>query len=97
MAIHSIEINRFKSIRKAQITLNPINILIGSNGVGKSNFIGFFKLINEIYEQRLKSFAQKSGNIDSLLYFGRKISSELGGAIDFKDENDKFFTIYSEI
>ena len=49
-----IKIEGYKSIRKLELELEPINILIGSNGVGKSNFISFFKLVNNIYEQRLK-------------------------------------------
>lgn len=34
-----IQINGFKSIRECSIDLKPINVLIGSNGAGKSNFI----------------------------------------------------------
>ncbi|MFQ7085553.1 AAA family ATPase [Bacteroides intestinalis] len=34
-----IFIENYKSIRNAKIKLNNLNVLIGSNGVGKSNFI----------------------------------------------------------
>lgn len=37
--INRIKIENFKSIQKLAIRLRPINILIGANGVGKSNFI----------------------------------------------------------
>ena len=37
-----IQINGFKSIRECSIDLKPINVLIGSNGAGKSNFIFCF-------------------------------------------------------
>ena len=41
-------IDGYKSIQHTDVELRPINILIGSNGVGKTNFISFFKLINII-------------------------------------------------
>lgn len=36
----------YKSIAQCDITLGSLNILIGANGAGKSNLIGFFKLIS---------------------------------------------------
>ena len=42
--IDYIEIQGFKSIKKLELPMKSINILIGSNGAGKSNFISFFKL-----------------------------------------------------
>jgi predicted ATPase len=45
--INKIQIENFKSIQKMDLELRPINVLIGANGVGKSNFIGFFKFVEE--------------------------------------------------
>ncbi len=73
--ISRIKIENFKSIKHLDIRLRPINILIGANGVGKSNFIEIFKLLNQIYEQRLQEYI--GNDIDSLLYFGRKKSDFL--------------------
>jgi predicted ATPase len=81
--LSKIKIKGFKSIRELDLELKPINILIGANGVGKSNFISFFKLINNIYEQRLQQYSLKSG-INNLLYFGRKNTSLIEGYLDFK-------------
>jgi len=80
--IENIKIEGYKSIRKLDLELKPINILIGSNGVGKSNFISFFKLISNIYEQRLQQYSLKSG-IDNLLYYGRKNTKEIKGYLSF--------------
>ncbi|ADF54984.1 MAG: ATPase [Zunongwangia sp.] len=77
-----IKIEGYKSIRKLELELEPINILIGSNGVGKSNFISFFKLVNNIYEQRLKQYSLKNG-ADNLLYFGRKNTKNIKGYLNF--------------
>jgi predicted ATPase len=60
---------------------------LAPNGVGKSNFISFFKLLNSIYEQRLRNFVADNGYEDRMLYFGRKKSKFLAGGIIFKPDN----------
>ena len=90
--IENILIQNYKSIRDLRLELKPLNILIGSNGVGKSNFISFFQLANSIFEQRLQSFVLERG-IDNLLYFGRKKSGEINGLVDFNNTNAFFFSI----
>src|SRR5690606_16951357 len=74
--LQNIKIEGFKSIKKLDLKLSPINLLIGSNGVGKSNFISFFKLVNNIYEERLQQYSLKSG-VDNLLHYGRKNTYEI--------------------
>jgi predicted ATPase len=85
MPISSIYIENYKSIRDSgPIDIGSINVLIGPNGVGKSNFISFFKLLNSIYEQRLRTFVANNGYEDRMLYFGRRTSKFLAGGIIFK-------------
>lgn len=36
-----VEIKGYKSFKELKLDLLPINILIGSNGSGKSNFLSF--------------------------------------------------------
>ncbi|GAB4181551.1 MAG: hypothetical protein Fur006_16690 [Coleofasciculaceae cyanobacterium] len=43
--LKKIQIKGYKSIKNMELELAPINILIGANGTGKSNFISFFKLL----------------------------------------------------
>lgn len=93
--LHNIKIKGYKSIRALDLKLNPINILIGSNGVGKSNFISFFKLLNNIYEQRLQQYSLKSG-IDNLLYYGRKNTTEITAYLDFGNNAYEFVLYPSE-
>lgn len=88
MPIDRIHIKNFKSIRDSgDIRIMPINILIGANGVGKSNFISFFKMLNSISKERLSFYVANNGYENSLLYFGRKKSKSLEGSIVFKPEN----------
>lgn len=87
MPIDRIRIKNFKSIRDSgDISIKPINILIGANGVGKSNFISFFKMLNSISKKRLGFYVADSGYENSLLYFGRKKSKFIEGNIIFKPE-----------
>jgi predicted ATPase len=71
-----IRVRGFKSIREADVKLNALNILIGANGAGKSNFISLFRLLNEIMEQRLQVYSGAAGS-DALLYFGSKTTSAI--------------------
>lgn len=85
MPIDRVRIVNFKSIRDSgEVKIRPINILIGSNGVGKSNFINYFKLLNSIYKQRLSKFVADNGYENRILHFGRKTSKYLAGSIIFK-------------
>lgn len=80
--LQNIRIEGFRSIKSLDLKLTPINLLIGSNGVGKSNFISFFKLVNNLFEQRLQQFSLKSG-VDNLLHYGRKNTAQIMGHLDF--------------
>lgn len=87
MPIDRIYIKNFKSIRDSgEIAIKSINILIGANGVGKSNFISFFKMLNNISKKRLGFYVAENGYENSLLHFGRKKSQAIEGGIVFRPE-----------
>lgn len=90
--INNIHIEGYKSIKKLDLDLGAINVLIGSNGVGKSNFISFFKLVNNLYEQRLENYTLKKG-AESLLYFGSKITEYILGRLEFNNTNAYIFQL----
>lgn len=91
--INRIEIENFKSIREMNLELKPINILIGANGAGKSNFIGFFKLLKNMYDRNLPNYTIEEGGADDILHFGLKCSEHLRGDIEFNHTNSYFFTL----
>ena len=82
--LNKVTIDGYKSIHHADLELRPINILIGSNGVGKTNFISFFRLINIIYEQRLHNYTMQN-SAERLFHYGRKQTKELKGYLKFGD------------
>jgi predicted ATPase len=90
MKINTITIENYKSINKLdKLPLTNLNILVGSNGAGKSNFISFFKLLNKMIEKQLKPYSIEQG-IESLLYFGLKHSKWIFGEIDFENHKYRF-------
>lgn len=84
--IERIIIENYKSIRMLDLSLGPINLLIGANGAGKSNFISFFQVVNRIYEGKIKEYSLKKG-VNNLLHQGLKHSDYIKGLLDFENVN----------
>jgi predicted ATPase len=85
-AIDSITIRGFKSIASIEsLRLAPINILIGANGSGKSNFIGVFAFLSAIRQGRLREYVLKSGGADKILHFGSKIIETIRICLSFQN------------
>jgi len=80
----------YKSIAECEIKLGRLNVLIGANGAGKSNFIGFFRLINRILDQQLQVAVSDAGGPDALLHFGRKKTEELNAELYFGNNGYRF-------
>jgi predicted ATPase len=80
-----IEIQGFKSIKYAKVELGPINILIGSNGAGKSNFLSFFEFLNRLYERKLSEYIALRGGEEKLLHKGSAITNQISFKTEFKD------------
>ena len=83
--IKTIVIKGYKSIKEQTVDLLPINILIGGNGIGKSNFISIFTLIRNLYEQNLQHYILTKGGADSLLYMGKKVTDHLSFDLYFSN------------
>jgi len=66
-----VVIKGFKSIKDCDLELKNINVLIGSNGAGKSNFLSVFELLQYISEQNLLMYGKKKG-ANTLFYNGVK-------------------------
>ena len=90
--ITKLTIEGFKSIRKLEdFPLRALNVLIGANGAGKSNFVGFFRLLREMIEQRLElALKTTEGGADSCLYLGPKITREFAAKLSFGQNGYEF-------
>jgi len=94
MKIDNISITNFLSIRELKnFKLNDINILIGGNGVGKTNFISFLKLLKHISNKELRTYVAGRSGANNILYKGSKISLLLKGRVEFNNHNAYEFVL----
>ncbi|MCK5524469.1 MAG: AAA family ATPase, partial [Thiomargarita sp.] len=85
-ALDKLTIKGFKSIRVLKdFELTNLNVLIGGNGAGKSNFIDFFRLLRammelplpELTRASLKAYITDGGGSDDFLFNGPKITKQI--------------------
>lgn len=85
-------IRGFKSIKNCDISFGKINVLIGSNGAGKSNFISAFSFLQNVLSKNLQVSVGQSG-LSSLLYNGRKVTEEIDFEVFFGQNSYGFVLV----
>lgn len=89
--IGRLTIKGFKSIKNLdRFNLESLNILIGANGAGKSNFITYFKMLGEMVECRLQKWTSKQGSADRIVSFGVKETQKVESFIEFGNNGYRF-------
>ncbi len=82
--LERLTVRGFKSIRALEdFELRPLNVLLGANGAGKSNFINLFRMLAELSEQRLQRFVAEQDGPDALLFGGRRQTASLDAEFVF--------------
>lgn len=66
MKINKITINNFKSFDKTEIEFGNVNMIIGVNASGKSNFIQVFELLKSIQQKGIQKAVNDFGGIGAL-------------------------------
>lgn len=90
-SINKLTIKGFKSIKNLnQLKLGRINVLIGANGVGKSNFVSYFRMLGEMMELHLQKWTANQGSADRIVSFGVKETSKVESFIEFGLNGYKF-------
>lgn len=88
LKLNSIELKGYKSMNSEGQTL-PINdditVLIGANGVGKSNIVSFFQLLNYSMSGSLQTYIGENGFADAFLYYGSKTTDSFFAKLKFSD------------
>jgi len=82
--LNRIVIKGYKSIKDCDITLGNLNLFIGSNGAGKSNFMSVFPLFQNVVVQNLARYAGIKG-VDSLFHNGTKFTDSILVELYFDD------------
>ncbi len=88
--INTLGIKGYKSIKEVQIDLKPINIFIGANGSGKSNFISFFEFLDNLYNKKLQEYVGLRGGIEKFLHKGSHPATGIEGYLKFDDGTNSY-------
>ncbi|MCD8287784.1 MAG: AAA family ATPase [Porphyromonadaceae bacterium] len=78
--------------RPVTLELGAVNILLGANGAGKSNIIGFFNLLQKMMEGSLQLYIAKSGTNRKFLHYGPKKTPKISTSIQL--DSDDFCNTY---
>ena len=93
--LKSIAITGFKSFgTEVVVPLDVLNVLIGANGSGKSNFLGAFSFLQAFHSNRLNNYVKQAGGADRLLHFGSRTTKQMKLRVEFDDTDAyilKFF------
>jgi predicted ATPase len=83
--IKTISVSGFKGIREIKdLELRRMNVLIGANGAGKSNFLGVFGLLRALRDGRLDYYVGKAGGAERILHFGSKVTRSIELEVRFE-------------
>ena len=82
--LESLTVHGFKSIRELEdFELRSLNVLIGANGAGKSNFLSLFRMLECLSTNRVQLFIKDEGGPDALLFGGRRHASSISVGLFF--------------
>lgn len=83
--IDKITLKGFKSIELLEsFELHNLNVLIGANGAGKSNFVDYFRMLRAMADEAFQKFVLEAGGGDGFLFLGPKKTNEIFSRIEFK-------------
>lgn len=82
-----LRIQGFRSIRDLDLPLGMLTVLIGANGSGKSNFIGFFNMLGYMLTESLQVYVGRRGGGSSILHYGPKRTPVMSAELEFKGES----------
>jgi len=80
--VRSLRVEGFLSIREAEVELRALNVLVGANGAGKSNFIRAIELLGRIGRKDLALYVGRAGGASNLLGDG---AGTIALALDAED------------
>ena len=87
--LKTLSIRGFKSIEKLEnFEPGALNVLIGANGSGKSNFVEFFRLLGAIRQKRLQLYMKRNAPADGYFHKGIKQTPHIEADLSFGEYCD---------
>ncbi|HAI70419.1 MAG TPA: hypothetical protein DCM38_13410 [Gammaproteobacteria bacterium] len=93
--LQGISVKGYKSIQSLDLKMRDINILIGANGAGKSNFISLFTFLNQLFQGRLRTYVEQQGFANTFFHFGAKQTPRLGIKLAFENNSYQVVFVHS--
>jgi predicted ATPase len=85
--IQKLTVKGYKSIQLLEnFELRPLNVLIGANGAGKSNFISLFRFLASVVGDNFAVDVQKWGGPEALFHYGTKRTPQLEIELYFTED-----------
>ena len=83
-ALEKITVKGFKSIAHLDgFQLGNLNVMIGANGSGKSNFLQIFHMLMAMTQKNFSKFILERGGADDFLFNGPKVTPRIDMQFDF--------------
>ncbi len=91
--IERLTIKGFKSIREiVDFPLGDVNVVVGANGAGKSNFVQLFRMVRAMIRKDFQNFIASHGGAAAFLYNGLKETKAINAEFNF-GRNSYCFTL----
>ncbi len=88
-ALNKLTIQGFKSIKDLkELELGNLNIIIGANGAGKSNFVQVFRMLMAMTQKKFSTFILERGGADNFLFNGPKVTQKINIEFEFASLSD---------
>lgn len=89
--IDSITVRGFKSIRElVDFPLLDLNLVVGANGAGKSNFVQLFRLVRAMLLKNLQDYTIQHGGAPAFLFDGPKTTDQIQAEFRFGANSYRF-------
>lgn len=73
----SISAQNFRSLKRVNVTLGPLNVLVGPNEAGKSNFLDLIEFLGDSAREDLAGALGKRGGYDRVRFRGERTSGPI--------------------
>ncbi len=82
--ITRVVIENYKSIAACDVRLGPLNVLVGLNGSGKSNFLDALRFVRDVCNSSLTMAVQARGGIDEVRHRSGGLEGFVGLRLEFQ-------------
>lgn len=69
-ALRKLTVSNYKSLRRVAVPLGPLNVLVGPNESGKSNFLDVIRFLGDSVREDLQPAIDRRGGMDRLRFRG---------------------------